>query len=91
MDEIRIGVLGFAHGHVPMYCSRWREKPELGVRVVAGWDHDAARLFGLTGPLAECLHGRRPPIATVEEGRDVLRVVLACYDAAGQGRKIALN
>ena len=43
MDAVSIGILGFAHGHVGMYCARWRERPELGVRVVAGWDHDAAR------------------------------------------------
>lgn len=39
-----IGILGFAHGHVHAYCRRWREQPELGVRPVAGWDHDADRL-----------------------------------------------
>ncbi len=41
---IGIGILGFAHGHVGMYCTQWREHPELGVAVVAGWDHDAPRL-----------------------------------------------
>ena len=40
---VNIGILGFAHGHVHAYCARWRENPALGVRVVAGWDHDAAR------------------------------------------------
>lgn len=43
MDKLRIGILGFAHGHVGMYCSRWRQQPEIGVEVAAGWDHDAAR------------------------------------------------
>jgi len=43
MNETRIGILGFAHGHVGAYCARWREQPELGARVVAGWDHDADR------------------------------------------------
>jgi predicted dehydrogenase len=42
-DSIGVGVLGFAHGHVGMYCNVWRQKPEIGVKVVAGWDHDAAR------------------------------------------------
>ncbi len=41
---IGIGILGFAHGHVGFYCTQWRERPELGVTVVAGWDHDGARL-----------------------------------------------
>lgn len=41
-----IGILGFAHGHVGMYISRWRDQPEMGIKVVAGWDHDAARAEG---------------------------------------------
>lgn len=48
------------------------------------------RIAGLAGPLAEFLHGARPPIATAEEGRDVLRMILACYDAHEQGRRIEL-
>jgi len=43
---INVGILGFAHAHVNSYCGRWREQPELGIRVVAGWDHDEARLAG---------------------------------------------
>lgn len=41
---MKIGILGFAHGHVNAYCGRWRERPDLGVEVAAGWDHDAGRL-----------------------------------------------
>ncbi|MGC8861552.1 MAG: Gfo/Idh/MocA family protein [Armatimonadota bacterium] len=41
--EIRLGVLGFAHGHVGMYCATWRARPELGAKVVAGWDHNPHR------------------------------------------------
>jgi len=41
---VNIGILGFAHGHVNAYCNRWRARPEMGINVVAGWDHDAARL-----------------------------------------------
>jgi predicted dehydrogenase len=43
-DPIRVGILGFAHGHVMAYCNVWKERPELGVRVVAAWDHDTERL-----------------------------------------------
>jgi predicted dehydrogenase len=43
METVRLGVLGFAHGHVRMYCDRWRAHPEMGVRVTAGWDHDSER------------------------------------------------
>ena len=42
--SIKVGILGFAHGHVVAYMNEWRDKPELGVSVVAGWDHDADRL-----------------------------------------------
>ena len=40
---IGVGVLGFAHGHVGSYCAAWNKDASLGVRVLAGWDHDAAR------------------------------------------------
>lgn len=65
MNEKRIGILGFAHGHVGMYISRWNAEPELGVKVVAGWDHDSARAesscsnFGIVSePSAEALLSR---------------------------------
>ena len=41
---IKIGILGFAHGHVNMYCNQWRDNAALDVSVTAGWDHDTARL-----------------------------------------------
>lgn len=41
---MKIGVLGFAHSHLNAYLQRWHEHPEYGVKVVAGWDHDATRL-----------------------------------------------
>ena len=40
---MKIGILGFAHGHVGAYCGKWRGDPTMGVEVVAGWDHDPAR------------------------------------------------
>lgn len=43
MNETRVGILGFAHGHVGMYCMQWRGRPKLGIELVAGWDHDADR------------------------------------------------
>lgn len=41
---IRIGILGFAHGHVGTYCAQWHTRAELGIALSAGWDHDAKRL-----------------------------------------------
>lgn len=43
MDIIKVGILGFAHGHVDAYCAKWAENPQLGIKVVAGWDHDHER------------------------------------------------
>ena len=40
---IRIGILGFAHGHINAIAAQWREHPEYGVEAVCGWDHDAER------------------------------------------------
>ncbi|MHB1484420.1 MAG: Gfo/Idh/MocA family protein [Saccharofermentanales bacterium] len=41
---IKIGILGFAHGHVNSYCKEWRENPSYDIEVAAGWDHDENRL-----------------------------------------------
>ena len=37
MGAVRIGILGFAHAHVDIYCESWRRQPQLGAQVVAGW------------------------------------------------------
>jgi predicted dehydrogenase len=49
------------------------------------------RIAGLAAPLAEFLHGRRPPVATAREGRDVLKMTLACLESAAAGRRVALG
>ena len=49
------------------------------------------RIAGLAAPLAEFLHGKRPPIATGEEGRTSLRMVLATYVASREGRRVRLD
>ncbi len=48
-EPIRVGILGFAHGHVNAYCNVWRDRPELGVKVAAAWDHDPERLKANAG------------------------------------------
>ena len=48
------------------------------------------RIAALAEPLAEFLNGTRPPIATAAEGRDVLRLVLACYESAEHGERVSL-
>ncbi len=48
------------------------------------------RIKALAEPLAEFLHGRRPPIATAAEGRDVLRLILASHESSTAGKRINL-
>lgn len=42
--SVKIAILGFAHGHIHAISNQWVTRPELGVTVVAGWDHDKERL-----------------------------------------------
>ena len=41
--------------------------------------------------VAAFLRGERPALATVAEGRDVLRLTLACYRAAELGRRVMIS
>jgi len=49
------------------------------------------RIAALAGPLGEFLHGARPPVATAREGRDVLRMMLACYESTEHGTRVPLR
>lgn len=75
---MRVGIAGFAHGHVGMYCSRWRERPELGVRVTSGWDHDSGRASEACRQ-----HGleQAPTLAALLARPDVDAVVIAAETA----------
>jgi len=97
MNSIPIGILGFAHGHVGTYCTRWREQPELGVRVVAGWDHDAARLTESAAKFsveacatAEALVAR-PDIRAVVIGAVTSRHAELVERAAAAGKTVILQ
>ncbi|MGC9395536.1 MAG: Gfo/Idh/MocA family protein, partial [Anaerolineae bacterium] len=59
-NKVSLGLLGFAHGHVNAYCNRWREYPEMGINVIAGWDHDVARLDKAVRELSRADYGIRP-------------------------------
>src|SRR6266508_2149700 len=41
---MKVGIFGFAHGHVNAYCNQWRDNPSMNISVVAAWDHDPKRL-----------------------------------------------
>jgi predicted dehydrogenase len=94
---VGLGVLGFAHAHVGMYCREWlRESGDL-VRLVAGWDHDGKRLetacseFGLSGEASvETLLGRED-IAAVVIGAETSRHADLVEAAASAGKTIILQ
>lgn len=94
---INLGILGFAHGHVGMYCNRWKQNPALGINPVAGWDHDPARLkkncdnFGVQGyaDLDEFL--ARSDMSAVVIGVETSMHADAVEKAAAAGKMIALQ
>jgi len=61
------------------------------IEVRRGVRHHGDRISGLAASLADFFHGRRLPLATAGEGRDVLRLTLACYESAESGRRVCLN
>lgn len=53
---VQTAILGFAHGHVNAYCDAWKQQPEMGVSVLAAWDHDTARLEQMSASLGLKAH-----------------------------------
>jgi predicted dehydrogenase len=51
----------------------------------------SVRISGLAQPIADFLNGRRGPIASVEEARTSLRMVLATYVSSMEGRRVCLD
>ena len=49
------------------------------------------RISSLSVALSGFFHGRRPPIATAEEGRTSLRMTLATYVSTREGRRVRLD
>lgn len=49
------------------------------------------RLAGLAAPLAAFFRGDGPAVATVEEGRDALKMVLATYVSSREGRRVMMD
>lgn len=46
------------------------------------------RIRGLARPLVDFLHGRRGPVATAEDGRVCIEMILAAYESARNGRRV---
>lgn len=75
---IKVGVLGFAHGHVHVYLDQWQQNPALGIVAVAGWDHDNVRA------IKSCNRHNFICMPTVEallEVSDIQAVVIAAETA----------
>lgn len=51
----------------------------------------SARIGGLAAPLADFFLGKCEPIATAEDGRDSLRLVLATILSSVEGRRVSIN
>ena len=81
---MQITRLGIAIALVCALAACQKKAPEAG-------KVDGARIAGLSAPLADFFHGRRPPIASAEEGRTSLRMTLACYVSNSEGRRVAIN
>ena len=63
----------------------WTVSSDPGVR------SQGERIAHLGGPLSEFLHGKRPALATAEAGRDVLRIICACYESNEKGQRTTLR
>jgi predicted dehydrogenase len=94
---MKTAILGFAHAHVSVYCDIWRDQPELGIEVVAAWDHDAKRLTEASekrklracATVAEAL--AQPGIEAVVIGAETSRHAELVVAAAQAGKKIILQ
>ncbi len=40
---VKVGIIGFAHGHVFSFGGEWIAHPEYGVEIAGGWDRDEKR------------------------------------------------
>ncbi len=93
MASMGIGILGYAHAHVGMYCARWKEMPQDVVRVVAGWDHDAKRAAASGIPVeanVEPLLNRRDVDAVVIAAETSMHADLV-EQAAAAGKAVVLQ
>jgi len=95
--SIGVGILGFAHGHVNAYCTQWQQHPEYDIQVVAGWDHDAARLE-TANQTFNCYPCRsvdellsRPDVQAVVIAAETSRHAELVEQAAAAGKRIALQ
>ena len=70
---IKVGIIGFAHGHVFQYGGAWNAHPEYGIEIAGGWDRDEARCAD------GCKQLNTKPFASLEEllASDISAVVVS--------------
>lgn len=92
-----IGILGFAHGHVGTYCDLWSQMPASEVKLLAGWDHDAARAAQARDKHKVEMHDTpaallaRREITAVAIGAETSMHADLCEQAAAAGKDIILQ
>lgn len=96
-EEVGVGVLGFAHAHVGMYCREWLDSVRPGIRLVSGWDHDRTRLetrsgeFGLEAAASAEYLLSRDDIGAVVIGAETSHHAELVEQAAAAGKTIVLQ
>jgi predicted dehydrogenase len=95
VEPLNVGILGFAHAHVPMYCVRWRANPDMGIRVVAGWDADETRARARADGVALCRSAAellaRPDVRAVVVGAETSLHASLVAEAAAAGKAVVLQ
>ena len=92
-----VAILGFAHGHVGVYCEQWLKMPQEPVRIVAGWDHDAQRASAARDQFKLQLYPtseealRHPGVDAVFIGAETSLHADLVEAAAAAGKKIILQ
>ncbi len=93
----QFGILGFAHGHVGMYCGEWKAMPRDRVQLVAGWDHDVSRAtksctqFGLEREESVASLLKRSDVNAVVIGAETSMHADLVEQAAAAGKAIVLQ
>src|SRR5688572_27230783 len=94
---LNLGILGFAHGHVGVYCEQWRKHFPNDVKLVAAWDHDAGRVTAAREKYGLAI---APSVADLLSRDDIDAVVIGAETslhaelveaAAAAGKKIILQ
>jgi predicted dehydrogenase len=87
--SVRLGILGFAHAHVGMYCAEWRKRDDM--QFVAGWDHDVARAQKSGIAVAVSVADVLARVDAVAIGAETSRHAELVEQAAAAGKAIVLQ